>query len=62
MKIKEVIDELSMTGSTVAKVTKDKAKIGERRLKEAVHNEGYEYRNKNPKGWFYAGEGEQLLY
>ena len=62
MKIKEVLDELSMTGNTVAKIAKYKAKIGEKRLKEALHNAGYEYRNKNPKGWFYAGEGEQPLY
>ncbi|MFE4242186.1 hypothetical protein [Peribacillus butanolivorans] len=62
MKIKEVLDELSMPGNTVAKIAKYKAKIGEKRLKEALHNAGYEYRNKNPKGWFYAGEGEQPLY
>ncbi|MFD4819707.1 hypothetical protein [Peribacillus butanolivorans] len=41
---------------------KNKAKIGEEKIKEALHNTGYEYHNKNPKGWFYAGEGEQPLY
>ncbi|MFE0504352.1 hypothetical protein ACWF7H_03075 [Peribacillus butanolivorans] len=62
MKIKEVLDELSMKGNTVAKIAKNKAKIGERKLKEALRNAGYEYHTKNPKGWFYAGEGEQPLY
>ncbi|MBK5482850.1 hypothetical protein JFV29_13300 [Peribacillus sp. TH16] len=62
MKIKEVLDELSMKGNTVAKIAKNKAKIGEKKLKEALHNTGYEYHNKNPKVWFYAGEGEQPLY
>ncbi|MGW6298625.1 hypothetical protein [Peribacillus butanolivorans] len=45
MKIKEVLDELSMPGNTVAKIAKYKAKIGEKRLKEELHNAGYEYRN-----------------
>ncbi|MFF2290466.1 hypothetical protein [Peribacillus butanolivorans] len=62
MKIIEVLDELSMKGNTVAKIAKNKAKIGEGKLKEALHNTGYEYHNKSPKGWFYAGEGEQPLY
>ncbi|MFD4930137.1 hypothetical protein ACFWMS_14615 [Peribacillus butanolivorans] len=62
MKIKEVLDELFMKGNTVAKIAKNKAKIGEEKLKEALHNARYGYHNKNPKGWFYAGEGEQPLY
>jgi hypothetical protein len=62
MKIKEVLDDLSVTGNTIAKIAKDKAGIGEKKLKEALHNAGYEYRNKNPKGWFYAREGEEPLY
>ena len=33
-----------------------------RELKEALHNTGHEYQNKNPKGWFYTGEEEQPLY
>jgi hypothetical protein len=62
MKIKEVLDDLTVTGNTIAKIAKDKASIGEKKLKEALHNAGYEYRNKNPKGWFYAREGEEPLY
>ncbi|MFB7637356.1 hypothetical protein [Peribacillus butanolivorans] len=34
----------------------------EKKLKEAWHNTGYEYHNKNSKSWFYAGEGERPLY
>ncbi|MGW6436085.1 hypothetical protein ACWFPQ_22795 [Peribacillus butanolivorans] len=40
-----MLDELSMPGNTVAKIAKYKAKIGEKRLKEELHNAGYEYRN-----------------
>ena len=62
MKIKELLDELSVTGNTIAKIAQDKVGIGEKRLKNALHNAGYEYRNKNPKGWFYAKEGKEPLY
>ncbi|MCO0597981.1 hypothetical protein NGI46_10940 [Peribacillus butanolivorans] len=52
MKIKEVLDELPMPGNTVAKIAKYKAKIGEKRLKEALHNAGCEYRTKILKAGF----------
>ena len=62
MKIKEVLDDLLITGNTIAKIAKDKVGIGEKKLKEALHNAGYEYRNSGQKGWFYVGEGEEPLY
>jgi hypothetical protein len=62
MKIKEVLDELSVTGNTIAKIAKDKAGIGEKRLKSALHNAGYRYKNQAPKGWYYVREGEEPLY
>lgn len=38
---------------------KKKVGIGEKKLKEALHNAGYEYRNSGQKGWYYVGEGEE---
>jgi hypothetical protein len=62
MKIKEILDDLLITGNTIAKIAKDKVGIGEKKLKEALHNAGYEYRNSGQKGWFYVGESEEPLY
>ncbi|MDP1420388.1 hypothetical protein Q8G35_18865 [Peribacillus simplex] len=62
MKIKEILDDLLITGNTIAKVAKEKVRIGEKKLKEALHNAGYEYRNSGQKGWYYVGEGEEPLY
>lgn len=62
MKIKEVLNELSKQGNTIATIAKEKVKIGEKRLKAALHNAGYKYRNSAPKGWYYAGEGEEPSY
>ncbi|MCY8938084.1 hypothetical protein [Peribacillus frigoritolerans] len=62
MKIKEVLDDLLITGNTIAKIAKEKVGIGEKKLKEALHNAGYEYRNSGQKGWYYVGDGEEPLY
>jgi hypothetical protein len=62
MKIKEILDDLLITGNTIAKISKEKVRIGEKKLKEALHNAGYEYRNSGQKGWYYVGEGEEPLY
>jgi hypothetical protein len=62
MKIKELLDELSITGNTIAKVAKEKVGVGEKKLKAVLHNAGYEYRNSGQKGWYYVGEGEEPLY
>ena len=62
MKIKEILDDLLITGNTIAKIAKEKVRIGEKKLKEALHNAGYEYRNSGQKGWYYIGEGEEPLY
>ncbi|WP_258832549.1 hypothetical protein [Peribacillus frigoritolerans] len=62
MKIKEILDDLLITGNTIAKIAKEKVHIGEKKLKEALHNAGYEYRNSGQKGWHYVGEGEEPLY
>ncbi|MGG0413723.1 hypothetical protein [Peribacillus simplex] len=62
MKIKEILDDLLITGNTIAKIAKEKVLIGEKKLKEALHNAGYEYRNSGQKGWYYVGEGEEPLY
>ena len=62
MKIKEILDDLLITGNTTAKIAKEKVRIGEKKLKEALHNAGYEYRNSGQKGWYYVGEGEEPLY
>ena len=62
MKIKEILDDLLITGNTIAKIAKEKVHIGEKKLKEALHNAGYEYRNSGQKGWYYVGEGEEPLY
>ncbi|MBK5447086.1 ribbon-helix-helix domain-containing protein [Peribacillus sp. TH24] len=62
MKIKEILDDLLITGNTIAKIAKEKVHIGEKKLKEALHNAGYEYRNSGQKGWYYIGEGEEPLY
>jgi hypothetical protein len=51
-----------ITGNTIAKIAKEKVHIGEKKLKEALHNAGYEYRNSGQKGWYYIGEGEEPLY
>ncbi|MGG4156895.1 MULTISPECIES: hypothetical protein [Bacteria] len=62
MKIKELLEDLSVKGNTIAKIAKEKVGIGEKRLKEVLHNAGYEYRNSGQKGWFYSKEGEEPLY
>ncbi|MGJ3195478.1 hypothetical protein [Peribacillus frigoritolerans] len=62
MKIKEILDDLLITGNTIPKIAKEKVHIGEKKLKEALHNAGYEYRNSGQKGWHYVGEGEEPLY
>ncbi|MFJ7995519.1 hypothetical protein ACIQY5_25895 [Peribacillus frigoritolerans] len=62
MKIKEILDDLLITGNTIAKIAKEKVHIGEKKLKDALHNAGYEYRNSGQKGWYYIGEGEEPLY
>ncbi|MEB2631962.1 hypothetical protein SOP94_26490 [Peribacillus frigoritolerans] len=62
MKIKEILDDLLITGNTIAKIAKEKVHIGEKKLKEALNNAGYEYRNSGQKGWHYVGEGEEPLY
>ncbi|MFI8496725.1 hypothetical protein ACIGC1_28510 [Peribacillus butanolivorans] len=62
MKIKEILDDLLITGNTITKIAKEKVRIGEKKLKEALHNAGYEYRNSGQKGWYYIGEGEEPLY
>lgn len=62
MKIKELLDELSVTGNTIAKIAKEKVGVGEKKLKAVLHNAGYEYRNSGQKGWYYIGEGEEPLY
>ncbi|MFD9628326.1 hypothetical protein [Peribacillus muralis] len=62
MKIKEILDDLLITGNTIAKIAKKKIPIGEKKLKEALHNAGYKYRNSGQKGWYYVGDGEEPLY
>ena len=62
MKIKELLNELSITGNTIAKIAKEKVGVGEKKLKAVLHNAGYEYRNSGQKGWYYIGEGEEPLY
>lgn len=62
MKIKEILDDLLITGNTIAKIAREKVHIGEKKLKEALHDAGYEYRNSGQKGWYYVGEGEEPLY
>ncbi|MGE7596511.1 hypothetical protein ACQKMY_25870 [Peribacillus frigoritolerans] len=62
MKIKELLDELSITGNTIAKIAKEKVGVGEKKLKAVLHNAGYEYRNSGQKGWYYVGDGEEPLY
>ncbi|MGG4264372.1 hypothetical protein [Peribacillus simplex] len=62
MKIKEILDDLLITGNTISKIAKEKVRIGEKKLKEALHNAGYEYRNSGQKGWYYVGEEEEPLY
>jgi hypothetical protein len=62
MKIKELLDELSVTGNTIAKIAKEKVGVGEKKLKAVLHNAGYEYRNSGQKGWYYVGDGEEPLY
>ncbi|MFJ7747508.1 hypothetical protein [Peribacillus sp. NPDC097295] len=62
MKIKEVMEHLSVKGNTIAKIAKDKVGLGEKKLKNALHSAGYEYKNQAPKGWYYAGEGDEPLY
>ncbi|WP_057914640.1 hypothetical protein [Peribacillus muralis] len=62
MKIKEILDDLLITGNTIAKIAKEKIPIGEKKLKEALHNAGYKYRNSGQKGWYYVGDGEEPLY
>lgn len=62
MKIKELLDELSVTGNTIAKIAKEKVGVGEKKLKAVLHNAGYEYRNSGQKGWYYIGDEEEPLY
>lgn len=62
MKIKELLNELSITGNTIAKIAKEKVGVGEKKLKAVLHNAGYEYRNSGQKGWYYVGDGEEPLY
>ncbi|SNT58752.1 hypothetical protein SAMN05444672_1748 [Bacillus sp. OK838] len=62
MKIKELLEELSVTGNTIAKIAKEKVGVGEKKLKAVLHNAGYEYRNSGQKGWYYIGDGEEPLY
>lgn len=43
------------------KIAKKKVGIGEKKLNEALHNAGYEYRNSAQMGWYYVGEGQEPL-
>jgi hypothetical protein len=61
MRIGEVLDALATPGNTVAKVAKEQAGIGEKRLRTVLNTAGYEFRNKGQKGWFYIGEGQEPL-
>jgi metal-responsive CopG/Arc/MetJ family transcriptional regulator len=61
MRIGEVLDALATPGNTVARVAKEQAGIGEKRLRTALNTAGYEFRNKGQKGWFYIGEGQEPL-
>jgi hypothetical protein len=61
MRIGEVLDALATPGNTVARVAKEQAGIGEKRLRTVLNMAGYEFRNKGQKGWFYIGEGQEPL-
>ncbi|MBT2757898.1 hypothetical protein J7E71_18595 [Mesobacillus foraminis] len=61
MRIGEVLDALATPGNTVARVAKEQAGIGEKRLRTVLNTAGYEFRNKGQKGWFYIGEGQEPL-
>lgn len=61
MQIGEVLDALATPGNTVARVAKEQAGIGEKRLRMILNTAGYEFRNKGQKGWFYIGEGQEPL-
>lgn len=61
MLMKELLDQLSKPGQTVAAIAKQIDGIGEKRLKKALNQAGYQFRNQAPKGWFFAGEGAEPL-
>ncbi|KSU81986.1 hypothetical protein GA0061096_3582 [Fictibacillus enclensis] len=61
MLIKELLDQLTKPGQTVAAIAKQIEGIGEKRLKKALNQAGYQFRNQAPKGWFFAGEGAEPL-
>ncbi len=61
MIIKDLLNELSKPGQTVAGIAKQIEGVGEKRLKNALNQVGYRFRNQSPKEWFFAAEGSQPL-
>jgi len=60
MLISELLDSLKL-GKSVATIAKSLEGVGEKRLRKALKDAGYEFNNSGVKGWFYVGEGEQPL-
>lgn len=61
LRIAEILSELSKQGQTESGIAKQIEGIEEDRLKAALNEEGYPFRNHSPKGWFFVGKGAEPL-
>lgn len=61
MKVGEIIELLSKPENTIASIAKSIDGVGEKKLRDAIREAGYEFRNKGEKGWHFIGEGEQPI-
>jgi len=59
--IRNILLELKQEGIKTADVAKKISGISEKPLRNALKLAGYAYRNSQPKGWYYIGEGEEPL-
>jgi hypothetical protein len=59
--IKELLEELKNPGEKVATIAKRIEGISEKKLANALRGAGYTFSNQAPKGWHYAGDGEEPL-
>ncbi|WP_051317110.1 hypothetical protein [Ectobacillus panaciterrae] len=56
MIIKDLLEELKKSDNTVAAIAKSIDGIGEKKLRIALRNAGYEFRNSGQTGWYYTAE------
>ncbi|ECO1677967.1 hypothetical protein XO47_15175 [Listeria monocytogenes] len=61
MKIGDVLNEVKKPGETIASVAKRIDGISEKPLRKVLKSAGYEFSNREPKGWIYIGQDPEPL-